>query len=78
MCGSAQLHASVDTRKGTYHIARREVCGQSWEVCLEDLRACRHESIPPCSEVVPGFQAVLIREADGHVASIDNVQCSLV
>lgn len=54
------------------------MCRQSWKVCLENLRACCDKRIAPSSEVVSGFQAMLVREADGHVASIDNVPCSFV
>ncbi len=41
--------------KTAYHIARREICGQGWEVCLNDLSARGHKGIAPSSEVEPGF-----------------------
>lgn len=77
-CVTTKLHRRCSCLKGPYHVARSKVCGQSWKVCLEDLCACSDKRILASSEVVSGFQTMLICEADGHVASIDNVHCSLV
>ena len=59
---------------GAYRIVGGEESGRSREVCLDDLSSSRHKSVSPGGEIISGLIAVLICEADGHIAGFNDLQ----
>ena len=61
-------------KDNTYRIVGGEEGGRGGEVRLDDLSAGRHKSISPGGEIVSGLVAILICEADGHIAGFNNLR----